>query len=178
MKVNIARLRKNNLCLVLAGLKSQVSSFRSRKGFTLLEIMVAVAILSISLVALLTFQGNTMLTSGRAERITEATLLARMKMAEIELELDKSMRKGEFPEEKTEEGEFEDPFDNYKWKLSIRGVKLPAPVMGEEGSIESMVGRQLTEEIAKTVREVKLEIIWMEMNESQSIDVVTHIVKL
>jgi prepilin-type N-terminal cleavage/methylation domain-containing protein len=151
---------------------------KRNSGFTLLEIMVAMAILSISLVALLSFQGNTMITSGRAERITEATMLARMKMGEIELELDKGLLKGEFPEEKTEEGEFEEPFENYKWKLSIKGVKLPAPVMGEEGSVENLIGRQLTEEIAKTVREVKLEVIWSELGEEQSINVVTHIVKL
>ena len=147
-------------------------------GFTLLEIMVAVAILSISLVALLSFQGNTMLTSGRAEKITEATMLARLRMSEIELDLDKQMKKGEFPDEKTEEGNFENPFAAYKWKMSIRRVNLPAPVTGQEGSIEAMVGRQLSEEIAKTVREVRLEILWEEMGAEQSIDVVTHIVKL
>lgn len=155
-----------------------IGLWKKNKGFTLLEIMVAVGILSVSLVALLTFQGNTMITSGRAERITEATMLARMKMSEVELDLDKLVRKGEFPDEKSEEGTFDEPFDNYKWKLSIKGVKLPAPVMGEEGSIESLIGRQLSEEIAKTVREVKLEIVWSEMGEEQSIDVVTHIVKL
>ena len=147
-------------------------------GFTLLEIMVAVAILSISLIALLSFQGNTMLTSGRAEKMTEATMLCRLKMSEIELDLDKQMKKGEFPDEKTEEGNFDNPFAAYKWKMSIRRINLPAPVTGEEGSIENMVGRQLTEEIGKTVREVRLEILWEEMGEEQSIDVVTHIVKL
>lgn len=155
-----------------------IGLWKKSKGFTLLEIMVAIGILSISLVALLTFQGNTMITSGRAERITEATILARMKISEIELDLDKSVRKGEFPEEKTEEGSFDEPFGDYKWKMSIKGVKLPAPVMGDEGSIENMIGRQLSQEIEKTVREVKLEVIWNEMGEEQTIDVVTHIVKL
>ena len=140
--------------------------------------MVAVAILSISLVALLSFQGNTMITSGRAERITEATMLARMKMAEIELDLDKLAKTGEFPDEKSEEGNFEEPFGSYKWKMTIRRVSLPAPVTGDEGSVENLVGKQLTEEISKTVREVRLEVLWEEMGEEQSIDVVTHIVKL
>ena len=149
-----------------------------KTGFTLLEIMVAVAILSISLVALLSFQGNTLLTSGRAERVTEATMLARMKMSEIELDLDKQMKRGEFPDEKSEEGNFDNPFAAYKWKMSIRRINLPAPVMGDEGSVENMVGRQLTEEIGKTVREVRLEILWEEIGEEQTIDVVTHIVKL
>lgn len=140
--------------------------------------MVSVAILSISLVALLSFQGNTMITSGRAEKMTEAAMLARMRMAEIELDLESLQKKGEFPDEKTEEGEFEEPFGGYRWKMAIRNVKLPAPVQGDEGSIEGMVGRQLTEEIAKTVREVRLDVIWEEMGQEQSINVVTHIVKL
>ncbi len=148
------------------------------RGFTLLEIMVAVAILSISLVALLNFQGNTMIKSGRAEKMTEATMLAKMRMAEVELEIEKIQKKGDFPEEKTEEGNFEEPFGAYRWKVSIKSIALPAPVAGEEGSIEGLVGRQLTEEIAKTVREVRLDVFWEEMGEEQSINVVTHIVKL
>ena len=147
-------------------------------GFTLLEIMVSVAILSISLVALLSFQGNTMITSGRAEKITEAAMLAKMKMSEIELEMDKLQKKGEFPDEKSEEGSFEEPFGNYKWKMEIRRVTLPAPTTGEEGSVENLIGKQLSEEIGKTVRELKVEIFWEELGEGQSINVVTHIVKL
>jgi hypothetical protein len=119
-----------------------------------------------------------MIASRRAEKITEATMLARMKMAEIELDLDKLAKIGEFPDEKAEEGNFEEPFGSYKWKMEIRRVSLPAPVTGDEGSVEYLVGKQLTEEIAKTVREVRLEVLWEEMGEEQSIDVVTHIVKL
>ncbi len=147
-------------------------------GFTLLEIMVAVAILAISLVALMNFQGNTMITSGRAERITEATMLARMKIAEVELDLEKVQKRGEFPEEKSEEGNFEEPFERYKWRVTVKGVKLPAPVTGEEGSVQTLIGRQLTEEIGKTVRELTVEVLWEDMGEEQKIDVVTHIVKL
>lgn len=151
---------------------------KKSSGFTLLEIMVAVAILSISLVALLNFQGNTMIKSGRAERMTEATMLAKMRMAEVELDLEKLQKRGEFPEEKVEDGNFEEPFEKYKWKLTIKSIKLPAPVTGEEGSVEGLIGRQLTEEIGKTVREVRVEVLWEEMGEEQSINVVTHIVKL
>jgi len=180
--MNIGRLKRNNFrpetSETSLSLRSHVSCLGSSSGFTLLEIMVAVAILSISLVALLNFQGNTMIRSGRAEKITEATMLARMKMAELDLELDKLSKRGEFPEEKAEEGNFEEPFASYRWKYSISNVNLPAPISGDEGSIQNMIGRQLSEEIAKNVREVKLEVFWEELGEEQSIDVVTHIVKL
>lgn len=149
-------------------------------GFSLLEVMVAVAILAIALTTLLTFSGNTMIKSGRAERLTIAAMLARQKMADIEIDLEKAKQKKEFPDERSEDGEFDEPFEDYKWKMEIRRVELPAPVSEEEGagSMQAMIGKQLTKEISKTVRELKLTVSWDDMGEEQSIDVVTHIVKL
>lgn len=152
--------------------------FSKSRGFTLLEILVAVAIFSISMVALMSISGNTLVVSGRAERTTIATMLARQKMTDIEIELDKAMKKNEFPDEKSEEGEFDEPFEDYSWAMEIRRVELPAPVTGEEGGMQEMVGRQLTDEISKTIRELKLTVKWKELEEEQSFDVITHIVKL
>lgn len=149
-----------------------------KKGFTLLEVMVAVAILAISMTVLLTFSGNSLIASGRAERMTIATMLARQKMAEIELELEKAIGRNEFPDERSEDGKFDEPFEGYGWKMDIRRVELPAPVAEEGGGIQEIVGRQLTREISKTVRELKLTVTWEEGGEEQSFDVVTHIVKL
>jgi type II secretory pathway pseudopilin PulG len=151
---------------------------RGSRSFTLLEIMVSVAILAISLTVLLTFSGNTMIKSGRAERLLVATMLARQKMTEIELDLRKGMKKAEFPDEKSEEGKFDEPYEEYGWKMEIRRVELPAPVTGEKGNIQEMVGRELTKEISKTVRELKLTLVWQELGEEQTLEVTTHIVKL
>lgn len=147
-------------------------------GFTLLEVMVAVAILAVSLTVLLTFTGNTMIKSGRAERLTIAGMLAQQKMTEIEIDLEKAKKKREFPDERSEDGDFDEPFEDFKWRMEIRRVELPAPVIGEEGGIQDMMGKQLTKEITKTVRELKLTVSWDDMGEEQGIDVVTHIVKL
>jgi general secretion pathway protein I len=155
-------------------------SFRRRRvlGFSLLEVMVAVAILAVSLTVLLTFSGATLMKSGRAERLLIATMLARQKMTDIEIELEKQKKKREFPDERSEDDNFNEPFEDYKWKMEIRKIELPAPPMGEEGSMQQMIGKQLTKEISKTVRELKLTVMWEEGGEEQSIDVVTHIVKL
>lgn len=147
-------------------------------GFTLLEVMVAIGILAISMTVLMTFSGNTMIKSGRAEKLLIATMLARQKMADIEIDLAKAAKKGEFPDERSEEGKFDEPYEEYGWKMEIRKVTLPAPITGEKGGIQEMVGKQLTQEIGKTVRELKLTVIWGELEEEQSFDVVTHIVKM
>ena len=157
-----------------------MSSFpkRNSAGFTLLEVMVSVAILALSLIVLFSFQGNTMMASGRAERMTVATMLARQKMVDIELELEKNMLAGEFPDEASEEEQFDTPFEDYRWKMAIKKVELPAPITAEEGSVQGVIARQLTNEISKTVRELRFTVLWEEMGEEQSIEVVTHLVKL
>ncbi|MFH0800574.1 MAG: type II secretion system protein [Pseudomonadota bacterium] len=147
-------------------------------GFTLLEVMVAMAILAGSLSAIIGLTGNAMIRSGRAEKMLVATMLARQKMAEIEIDIEKGRQKGEFPDEKSEDGKFEEPFENYTWKMEIKRVELPAPVMGEKGSMQDVVGKQLTKEISLTVRELNLSVLWKDRGEEQSYDLVTHIVKL
>jgi general secretion pathway protein I len=56
-------------------------------GFTLLEVMVAVAILALSLTAIFSSQGGAIRAGTRARQLTTATLLARCKMAEVEEEM-------------------------------------------------------------------------------------------
>jgi len=146
-------------------------------GFTLLEVMVAVAILAISMTTLLTFSGSTMIKSGRAEALTIATMLARQKMAEVEIDLIQAAKTNEIPDERSESGTFDEPFSDYNWTMEIRKVELPAPVTGEEGSIQARIAGELTKEITKTVRELKLVVKWQEMGEEQTYEVITHIVR-
>lgn len=55
-----------------------------RAGFTLLEVMVAVAILGVALTAIFSSEAGAIRASNRARRTSVATLLARCKMAELE----------------------------------------------------------------------------------------------
>jgi general secretion pathway protein I len=57
---------------------------RHPKGFSLLEVLIALAILSISLIALFSSQAGAVKMAYRARHIGVATLLARCKMAEVE----------------------------------------------------------------------------------------------
>ncbi len=156
-------------------------------GFTLLEVMVSIAILAVSLTVLMTFSGNTLVASGRAERVTIATMLARQKMVDLELEIQKGLKRGEFPDERSEGGTFDEPYEDYRWEMEITRVELPAPPMpaegeggegGGAGGIQAVIGKQLTKEIAKAVRQLKLVVTWEELGEEQTLDVVTHIVKI
>lgn len=82
-------------------------------GFTLLEVMVAIAILAIALVAVLRSQAHTVFVAGEARLSTTASLLAQSKLAEIE-----SNR------ENATQGDFGEDFPNYSWETSIRKTEL------------------------------------------------------
>ena len=90
--------------------------------------MVAVAILAISLLALINFQGQSMFIVGRAEKLTLANFLARQKMAEVVLAIEKEQfQQGVFSEDKSESGAFEEPYEDYKWEWKMRKVEIPVP---------------------------------------------------
>ena len=82
-------------------------------GFTLLEVMVAMAILAIALVAVLRSQAHTVFVAGEARLSTTASLLAQSKLAEIESNREDSTQ-----------GDFGEDFPNYSWETSIRKTEL------------------------------------------------------
>lgn len=83
---------------------------RSNKGFTLLEVMIALAILSLSLIALLSLRNSSIRLVEHSDRITTATLLAKAKMED----LPRPVQVGE------SEGEFEgETYKGYKWKRVV-----------------------------------------------------------
>jgi prepilin-type N-terminal cleavage/methylation domain-containing protein len=171
-------------------------------GFTLVEIMISIAILSISLVSIYVAQGNSLRASGSAEKIQIASLLAQQKMNEKILEINKDMEKGLLPEDKAiESGNFEAPFEAYRWEYSVRSVTLPLAGGGggaEAGtggagegentqgtgaqmapeSAQRSIAQIVTKKIQEAVREINVRIVWEELGEEQDIKVSTHVAKL
>lgn len=90
-------------------------------GFTLLEVMVALAIVSGALVALLTLGNRSVTAQTRLQRLTQATLLAQQKMAETEVG---SRRKT--LEKTLQEGRFDAPHADYRWRLAFAETPLPS----------------------------------------------------
>jgi general secretion pathway protein I len=65
-------------------------TLRRARGFTLLEVMVAVAILGLGLTAIFAAQAGSFASVGHARNVSEATGLVRCKMSEIEADLEKN----------------------------------------------------------------------------------------
>ena len=85
-------------------------------GFTLLEVMIALAIVATVLVSLLGLQARTINMGDRQQKITRATMLAQEQMAEIEIAGNGSGR--------DDEGRFEAPFELYRWQVKYNPTPL------------------------------------------------------
>ena len=167
-------------------------------GFTLLEILIAVAILATSFVVLLSSSGNSFLESARAERMTRAVTLSRQKMVELEMGFAKDMAKNKaFGEDKEENGTFDEPFDDYRWSYTIKKVEIPVKSEGggggggengEEGGGESDLAimqdqmKTIMDKISKLTREVQLTVYWGDkdvlLDKQPHMTVTTHWVKM
>ncbi len=100
-----------------------MNRLRTRGGFTLLEMMIAMGILAVSYVALMQAASMSMRLSTFGKQITLATFLAQGKMEQVE----ETLTKEGFPDmDDSEEGDFEEQgHPAFKWKLEINKVELP-----------------------------------------------------
>lgn len=96
------------------------------QGFTLLEVLVAMAILGIGLIVIIELFSGGLRLGRTSEEYTKAVGYARMKLEEISLA--KSLEEG------IEEGEFD---REYRWQVEVKKVDLLPP--GRETSYQPPV---------------------------------------
>jgi type II secretion system protein I len=88
----------------------------SPKGFTLLEVLVSLAILSATLIMAFQVTSGAIAAAERSEAWTTASLLGEEKLREgTEL----------FPEVQETTGTFPDPYEEYGWTISVKQALHP-----------------------------------------------------
>ncbi|MFA6034208.1 MAG: prepilin-type N-terminal cleavage/methylation domain-containing protein [Myxococcota bacterium] len=172
-------------------------------GFTLLEVMVAMAILAVSMSAIVGINVGAMAMSSKVKGLTVASFLARGKMIEVE---EKIREKG-FPDFSTKEsGDFsEEGYPNIRWTSEIIKIKIPqvdpskvdlggglTKLSGSEQKPDSLgIGPSgggmgmlsagipmLMNQIENAIREVRVTVLWMDGKREQNMAVTTHIVNI
>jgi general secretion pathway protein I len=108
------------------------------KGFTLLEVMVSLAIVGGLLVTLIYSLNYHLGIAGKHEFITTATLLARDKMAEAE----KAPAEGN--------GTFPKPFSDYRYTVGIKDSPYPGIAEMDVTVVRNGEKVELSEMIGKT----------------------------
>ena len=109
----------------------------SCRAFTLLEVMVAMAIIAIALTAVLGSQSQSVSLASEVKFSTTAALLAQSKMAEMEL------KKGE--DLSSDSGDFGEDYPGYTWRVTLHDVLFDSP-----------------ENVSDHLRQIDLEVSWGE----------------
>jgi general secretion pathway protein I len=101
-----------------------MSSQATQAGFTLLEVMIALAIVAVALVALLGLENRSIAVSTRQQMVTRATLLAQERLVEIE-HASAAATIGE------DQGVFAPPFAGFRWQVRYLATPLPQILLVE-----------------------------------------------
>jgi len=181
-----------------------VTDRRAARGFTLLEVMVSLAILAGALLAVSEVVSGALHNHVRASQLEVATLLARGRMAALE---DHYEAKGLPASDDTDEGTFEEEgHPEIRWRVE---VTAPSGDLGTDALVRAMTGSdlqdffpppdqapqlapfqaQLTaafqgvlaklgENVKKGLREVRLTVSWRDGAREESFQVTTHMLVL
>ena len=115
----------------------QKNTRKKNAGFTLLEIMITIAIVGIALVGIIRALAMSVDVCNKSRNISIATLLAKGKMAETE-------SRG-FPDVEEITGDFGEEYPGFKWERSISEIgieglrKVTVRVLWQEGESEEIV---------------------------------------
>ena len=95
-----------------------------RRGFTLLEVMVAVAIVAIALSAVYKLYSQAFSMNQSARFYTTATLLAETKLAELA-----TVSTGDLG---SDAGNFEDDYSGYSWQITVTEVEAEEIALSQQ----------------------------------------------
>jgi general secretion pathway protein I len=172
------------------------------RAFSLLEVMVAMAILSVGLVSLLQVQSRSAQLAMEARELTVATMLARSKLYDCQHDL---LKKGFSIGDYDEEGNFDDDgYPKFFWECHAYAPEMPTgDGVGDMSSAASMFGggaaadaasaaapagtdmtmgmlapviQQMASVMKDSIRELVIVVRWGEGEDRQELRVTTHVI--
>lgn len=108
-------------------------TFSDERGFTLLEVLIALAIMVICFASVLSVESGAINASARAKTMNIVQMLAKNKMIETEYLMQGQI----FDSVKKEDGgTFADPYQDYRWTTTVKEIDFP----NITGAISSATG--------------------------------------
>lgn len=169
-----------------------------RRAFSLLEMMVAIALLSMGLVILLQVQARSIQLAQEAREMTVATMLARGKILDCEADL---LKKGFSVGDYDQEGSFEaEGYAQFHWECHGYKPDMPVPDSGDAAGAMAGAGAgdaasaaqdqgqdvgmqflapilsQMSGILGDSIRELHVIVRWGEADDMQEMTVTKHVV--
>ncbi len=153
----------------------------SVSGFTLLEVIIAMAIMVLAFTSILAVEQGSLNASARAKQMNIVGMLAKNQMIETEFQIEGKT----FEEVKKEStGTFPSPYEDYRWKTVIKELKFPnistgkAPGQQGEDQSAAMLTKVFTNFLSKAIRLVTVTVFWKRGSGEQSYSLSTFWVDL
>lgn len=172
---------------------------QKQRGFSLLEVLIAFAIITVVAASVYIMQSNSLFSSLRTKNMLIASNLARGFLAKSELELeplDFNLLKEE------EEGKFPEPYEEFKWKREVKeqdfsalskivsdlqsGVDSeftaaaggpPGADRPEASDVQTLVAKVFENYLKDSIRTLKITILWTEDGKEKSVSFTTLLVR-
>lgn len=136
---------------------------KTAKGFTLIETVIAMVILSAGILLLANSWGGSFMRVRKTQLNVEVAALLQRKMVEVQIEFrDKPL--DSIPEEKADD--FGSDYPQYSWKMESKQLEIPdlsATLTSRDGGANEMmisIIKQLSEFMGKAIKEVKVTVIY------------------
>ncbi|OFZ17927.1 MAG: hypothetical protein A2X94_12875 [Bdellovibrionales bacterium GWB1_55_8] len=162
---------------------------KNESGFTLLETLIAMAIMLVAFTAILSVQSASINASDRARQMNVVAMLAKNRMIEYEHEFE-GKTFDEF--KKKDAGQFKSPYEDYRWETEIKEIEFPNLNLSSGGNKEesgggddsassdtaSQMTKLVTNHLSKAVREATVTVFWKKGTGEQHFSVSTYWVDL
>jgi general secretion pathway protein I len=159
---------------------------RTTAGFTLIEVMMAMAIMTIAFAAILSTQSSSILLGIKIRDLNIGGMLAHNLMVESE-HLMEGKPFGELKD--TEAGVYPQPYERFKWKRQVKEVKFPDFGIFSGGKDESgqqqgqddksrLLGQAVTKFLSEAVRELIVTVSWSRGDGELNVTLTTYLVNL
>ncbi len=155
----------------------------NHKGLTLVEVLMALAIFTISYLVIVDAQNMSVRNTAHSERMTMATILAQKKMTEVLLKY-RGKPVSEIPDEET--GKFEGEFKKFIWEETSRDFDydlsflkdMVAEKEGKEKKEQSpLLGAlpKMSDFIKNATKEITVTVYWKEGKNEYKTSITTHV---
>ena len=160
---------------------------RQDKGFTLIEVLMALAIMTIAFAAILSTQSSSIFLGIKIRDLNIGGMLAHNLMVESE-HLMEGKPFGELKDSET--GAYPEPYARFKWKREVKEVKFPDfGVFSGGGQDENgqqtgqddksrVLGQAVTKFLSEAVRELIITVSWPRGDGELTVKLTTYLVNL